>query len=136
MLNLKKATASEGYLRRFSGDSVGIRTQDPQLRRLLLYPAELRNRALSQTNKENTVFFVFNWNNVKRNSFIFHVIPIESSKRKLTLSWRGEVNEVNRKVNGVNRKVNGVNRAFCGCKNSVIFLHFKPLFPIFATTAK
>ncbi len=24
-------------------DSVGIRTQDPQLRRLLLYPAELRN---------------------------------------------------------------------------------------------
>ena len=28
----------------YSGDSVGIRTQDPQLRRLLLYPAELRNR--------------------------------------------------------------------------------------------
>ena len=26
-------------------DSVGIRTQDPQLRRLLLYPAELRNQA-------------------------------------------------------------------------------------------
>ena len=26
-----------------SGDSVGIRTRDPQLRRLLLYPAELRN---------------------------------------------------------------------------------------------
>ena len=25
-------------------DSVGIRTQDPQLRRLLLYPAELRSR--------------------------------------------------------------------------------------------
>ena len=25
-------------------DSVGIRTQDPQLRRLLLYPAELPNR--------------------------------------------------------------------------------------------
>ena len=25
-------------------DSVGIRTQDPQLRRLLLYPAELRNQ--------------------------------------------------------------------------------------------
>ena len=29
------------------GDSVGIRTQDPQIRNLLLYPAELRN----QTNK-------------------------------------------------------------------------------------
>ena len=27
----------------FLGDSVGIRTRDPQLRRLLLYPAELRN---------------------------------------------------------------------------------------------
>ena len=26
------------------GDSVGTRTQDPQLRRLLLYPAELRNQ--------------------------------------------------------------------------------------------
>ena len=26
-----------------TGDSVGIRTQDPQLRRLLLYPAELPN---------------------------------------------------------------------------------------------
>ena len=27
-------------------DSVGIRTQDPQLRRLLLYPTELPNRSL------------------------------------------------------------------------------------------
>ena len=27
-------------------DSVGIRTQDPQLRRLLLYPAELRNHPI------------------------------------------------------------------------------------------
>ena len=27
-------------------DSVGIRTQDPQLRRLLLYPAELPNQSL------------------------------------------------------------------------------------------
>ena len=41
---------SVSFLVSFS-DSVGIRTQDPQLRRLLLYPAELRNRALSQTNK-------------------------------------------------------------------------------------
>ena len=28
-------------------DPVGIRTQDPQLRRLLLYPAELRNQIKS-----------------------------------------------------------------------------------------
>ncbi len=27
-------------------DSVGIRTRDPQLRRLLLYPAELRNQPI------------------------------------------------------------------------------------------
>ena len=31
---------------RFGRDSVGIRTQDPQLRRLLLYPTELPNRSL------------------------------------------------------------------------------------------
>ena len=30
---------------RFLSDSVGIRTQDPQLRRLLLYPTELPNRS-------------------------------------------------------------------------------------------
>ena len=29
-------------------DSVGIRTRDPQLRRLLLYPAELRNHRLKK----------------------------------------------------------------------------------------
>ena len=31
----------------FGRDSVGIRTQDPQLRRLLLYPAELPSRSVS-----------------------------------------------------------------------------------------
>ena len=35
------------FVRRcFGRDSVGIRTQDPQLRRLLLYPAELPNRSV------------------------------------------------------------------------------------------
>ena len=36
------------FVRRFTKpcDSVGIRTQDPQLRRLLLYPAELPNQPL------------------------------------------------------------------------------------------
>ncbi len=33
-------------LRWLNRDSVGIRTQDPQLRRLLLYPTELPNRSL------------------------------------------------------------------------------------------
>ena len=32
----------------FFCDSVGIRTRDPQLRRLLLYPAELRNQPLQE----------------------------------------------------------------------------------------
>ena len=41
----KKSIASAMLLLNFC-DSVGIRTQDPQLRRLLLYPAELPNRSL------------------------------------------------------------------------------------------
>ena len=48
----------------FSGDSVGIRTQDPQLRRLLLYPAELPNlesfgwaRMLATENSVNIACF-------------------------------------------------------------------------------
>ena len=90
----------------------------------------------------------------KRNSFIFHVNSKESSKRQLTLSWRGEVNEVNRltlwrgEVNEVNRltlwrgEVNEVNLCvakstkltpFCGCKNTPLFQHIKPLFLIFDT---
>ena len=41
-----------------SGDSVGIRTRDPQLRRLLLYPTELRNR--SDTAKLAQLFRICN----------------------------------------------------------------------------
>ena len=39
-----KKTPLEASLEGFCCDSVGIRTQDPQLRRLLLYPTELRSR--------------------------------------------------------------------------------------------
>ena len=39
-------------------DSGGIRTHDPQLRRLLLYPAELRNHPLSKCNKLRETAFV------------------------------------------------------------------------------
>ena len=39
------ATVSDRGVHAFR-DSVGIRTRDPQLRRLLLYPAELRNHPL------------------------------------------------------------------------------------------
>ena len=34
------------HQQRFYGDRAGIRTQDPQLRRLLLYPAELPDHPL------------------------------------------------------------------------------------------
>ena len=40
----KRPTCVERFC--FGRDSVGIRTQDPQLRRLLLYPAELPNRSV------------------------------------------------------------------------------------------
>ena len=43
--NTKKAQPF-GLRFAFGSDSVGIRTQDPQLRRLLLYPTELPNRSL------------------------------------------------------------------------------------------
>ena len=33
-------------------DSVGIRTQDPQIRNLLLYPAELRNQTIERFGDE------------------------------------------------------------------------------------
>ena len=39
-------------------DSGGIRTHDPQLRRLLLYPAELRNHPLSKCNTLRETAFV------------------------------------------------------------------------------
>ena len=67
------------------GDSVGIRTLDPQIRNLLLYPAELRNRApflfrrtgnglqiyeFSIENKHMRKIFVSN-QNAGRNSWIF-----------------------------------------------------------------
>ena len=54
----KKSIASAMLLLNFR-DSVGIRTQDPQLRRLLLYPAELPNRsALSFKRLANIVKFI------------------------------------------------------------------------------
>ena len=40
----------------FGRDSVGIRTQDPQLRRLLLYPTELPNRS----------YFELNWRGISK----------------------------------------------------------------------
>ena len=76
-------------------DSAGIQTRNLLIRSQMLYSVKLRNRTLSQTNKEN-LFSLHSFELTgKRNSFIFHVDSKESSKRKLTLSWRGEVNEVN-----------------------------------------
>ena len=54
-LKRKSPNAKVNFLirRHPSRDSVGIRTRDPQLRRLLLYPAELRN----QKRLQNYSFF-------------------------------------------------------------------------------
>ena len=50
-----KATLASGFLVALCArDSGGIRTHDPQLRRLLLYPAELRNHPL---NGNHTLYF-------------------------------------------------------------------------------
>ena len=94
LLKLKKWTAPQIFVGLFSGDSVGIRTQDPQLRRLLLYPAELRNRALSQTNK-GTCSFVFIWIDGKKELVHFFLLIQRNQASLLALSWRREVDEVN-----------------------------------------
>ena len=44
---IQKNRTTKGCAICFFCDSVGIRTQDPQLRRLLLYPAELPNQSLA-----------------------------------------------------------------------------------------
>ena len=50
-----KATLASGFLvAHCARDSGGIRTHDPQLRRLLLYPAELRNHPLPHPKSQNT----------------------------------------------------------------------------------
>ncbi len=45
IVSTKRKTSLQVLVMRFLSDSVGIRTQDPQLRRLLLYPTELPNRS-------------------------------------------------------------------------------------------
>ena len=56
-----KATLSSGFLVALCArDSGGIRTHDPQLRRLLLYPTELRNHpycTFLQMLRKSNIFF-------------------------------------------------------------------------------
>ena len=49
----------------FGRDSVGIRTQDPQLRRLLLYPTELPNRSLYFSKVAAKICYFFEICNLK-----------------------------------------------------------------------
>ncbi len=91
----KNKSASEVSLRPICRDSAGIQTRNLLIRSQMLYSVKLRNRTLSQTNKENW-FSLYSFElTAKRNLFIFDVDSKESSKRKLTLSWRGEEDEVN-----------------------------------------
>ena len=80
-----KTTLSSGFLvAHCSRDSGGIRTHDPQLRRLLLYPAELRNHPLAKHNKLcETAFVTFcgaKVNKIYRTtkflSPIFQILPV------------------------------------------------------------
>ena len=65
-------------------DSGGIRTHDPQLRRLLLYPAELRNQPVAPYNElHGTMFVTFCgakvikiYRTTKFLSPIFQILPV------------------------------------------------------------
>ena len=66
-------------------DSVGIRTQDPQLRRLLLYPTELPNPI--EECKDSTFFYFFK--DLAINSIINTMEKPIAMKRKARVSWAG-----------------------------------------------
>ena len=66
-------------------DSVGIRTQDPQLRRLLLYPTELPNPI--EECKDSTFFYFFK--DLAINSIINTMEKPIAIKRKARVSRAG-----------------------------------------------
>ena len=134
---------SEAHFR----DSAGIQTRNLLIRSQMLYSVKLRNRTLSQTNKENW-FSMYSFElTTKRNLFIFDVDSKESSKRKLTLSWRGEVNEVNQpnalswrgeedEVNlsfleSEEDEVNQTMLRLKRCKDTILFLQSNAFTPFF-----
>ena len=47
----QKSVLERGYITENIGDPGWIRTSDPQLRRLVLYPAELRGRVYSEQDR-------------------------------------------------------------------------------------
>ena len=66
-------------------DSVGIRTQDPQLRRLLLYPTELPNPF--EECKDSTIFYFFK--DLAINSIIKTIEKPMAMKRRARPSCAG-----------------------------------------------
>ena len=52
----KNQTAPQVFVEPFSGDSAGIQTRNLLIRSQMLYSVKLRNRTLSQTNKEKLRF--------------------------------------------------------------------------------
>ena len=67
----------------FLCDSVGIRTQDPQLRRLLLYPTELPNPI--EECKDSTFFYFFK--DLAINSMMNTMEKPITIKSKAMASW-------------------------------------------------
>ena len=63
--NHTKKAQSQDCAFAFGRDSVGIRTQDPQLRRLLLYPTELPNRSLYFSKVAAKICYFFEICNLK-----------------------------------------------------------------------
>ena len=75
-------------------DSVGIRTQDPQLRRLLLYPTELPNRSVfvpifSESGcKGNTFFWICKFSYFSFLESLFPAISIPVTRLKPMMAKR------------------------------------------------
>ncbi len=132
LLKCKNQTAPQVFVEPFSGDSAGIQTRNLLIRSQMLYSVKLRNRTLSQTNKENW-FSMYSFElTTKRNLFIFDVDSKESSKRKLTLSWRGEEDEVN--LSFLESEEDEVNRTLLRlkrCKDTILFLQSNAFTPFF-----
>ena len=80
LLKLKKSTASDAYLRRFSGDSAGIQTRNLLIRSQMLYSVKLRNQTLLLLKRcKDTTFFVQSKNKTLFFSlfcYFVHVFPV------------------------------------------------------------
>ena len=90
MLKWKNWTAPQVSVEPFSGDSAGIQTRNLLIRSQMLYSVKLRNRTLSQTNKEKLRFslILLNWRQKGTCSFL---TLIQKNQVSASLLCRGVV---------------------------------------------